>query len=118
MPTEKKILKDMEKEVVDQNREKPEIEEYEKVSGKKLDATNAPAIDAGEKLDKEWKDEEKEREIRETNEPQELTNEGMGIEKEEQKGEEAYPEIKKAIKEEADEEEESEEEEEEKEKEE
>ena len=34
------------------------------------------------------------------------TSEGMGIEKEEEKGEEAYPEIEEAIKKEADEDEE------------
>lgn len=114
MPTKKKILKDLEKEVVHQNREKPEIERYEKVSGKELDKTRVPAIDVGERLEKEWKEDEEEREI---SEPKELINEGMGIEKEEEKGEESYPEIEKAITEEADEEEESEDEQEEKKKE-
>jgi hypothetical protein len=113
MPTKKKLLNKSEKHVADQNI-KPEIEEYEKTSGKKLNVTRAPAIDVQEKLEKEWTDEEEERE---QGESEEFTNEGMGIEKQEEKGEEAYPEIKEAISNEADEEEEEEEAKEEKEKE-
>lgn len=113
MPTKKKMLKESEKHVVDQDAE-PDVEKYEEASGKKLDATRAPSIDVQEKLEKEWKGEEEERE---QGEPSDFTNEGMDIEEKEEKGEEAYPEIEKAISEEADEEEEMESEKEEKEKE-
>ena len=96
MPTKKRLLEEIEKEVVDQEKEKTELEESEEVTGKKLDIIQAPALDVGEELEKEWKHEEKEQELKEETE---FTDESLKVEEEEEKGEEPYPEIEKAIRE-------------------
>lgn len=102
MTGKRKLLKNLEKEVKNQVKERRELADSEKITGKKLDPTNAPVIAAEEEMDREWKSEEEERELVE---PKALTSEGMGIEPKEEKGEEAYPEIEKAIKKDADEDE-------------
>ena len=103
MPKKKILLKKLEKEVVEQEKEGMDVEEEEVLTRKRLDRVTAPGIQVEEKLKKRWKSEETEKEV---TEPKEETNEGMGIEKEEEEGEDPYPEIKKVIKEDADEEEE------------
>ena len=101
MPTKKKILKKIEKQVVYQERDRAELEDSEEITRKKIDASIAPALDVTEELQKEWKHEELGRGLQED---KSVTNEGEGdIEKEEEAGEEPYPEIENAIKEEADE---------------
>lgn len=110
MPTKKKLLKRLEKQVVNQERGKIELENLEKATGKDIDITKAPAIEVEEELQRKWKEEETEREI---TEPKEFTSEGLYIEKDEEKGESPYPEIEKSIKMDADEEDEVEQEEEE-----
>lgn len=102
MPTKKKLLKELERKVVGQEKEKIDLEESEEITGKKLDEVEAPAVDVEEELKKKWKYEETEREI---GEEKQFTNEG-DIEKEEKAGEEPYPEIGEAIKKDADEDEE------------
>jgi hypothetical protein len=103
MPKKEKILKDIEKEVVDQDKEGRELENWEKLTGEKLDETRAPAVEAMKKLRNEWKQEETEREIGESDD---TTDEPSDIEEKEKAGEEPYLETGKIIKEEADEEDE------------
>ena len=103
MPTKKKILKKVEKQVVEQEKEKTELEESEEFTGKDLDVEKAPAVDVAEELEKKWEHQETERELKE---PEVLADEGMDIESKEAAGEEAYPEIEEAIKKDSDEEEE------------
>lgn len=114
MPTKKTIIRKLENQVVNQEKKEPDIEVYEKVAEKNLDVTKAPGIDAEEKLKENWKHQELEHELKED---EEVTNESLDIEKEEEKGENPYPEIEESISNEADEEEEVEEEKEDKEKE-
>lgn len=102
MPKKEKILKEIEKEVVDQGKEGTELENWEKLTGEKLDESRAPAVEAMKKLRNEWKQEETEREIGESKNE---IDEPSDIEKEESAGEEPYMETGKIIKEEADEEE-------------
>jgi hypothetical protein len=98
----KRLLGKVRSEMVGQAFEKDEVVETEIVSRKRLDPSAAPGIDIEEKLKKKWKQDEEERSL---DEPKGESEEGMGIEKDEAAGEEPYPEIGQAIKEEADEEE-------------
>ena len=102
MPTKKKLLKEIEKEVVDQDKEKTELEDSEETTGKEIDPVNAPAVDTMEEMKKEWKYEETGREVGEANT---YTNEGMDVEEKERTGEDPYPETEESIKKEADEDE-------------
>ncbi len=85
MPAKKKILERLEKEEGKIEKEGAELDEFEHLTGKELDATQAPGIAVEEKLKKKWKHEETEQEIEE---PGEVLDEGMNIEKEEEAGEE------------------------------
>jgi hypothetical protein len=103
MPKKEKILKDIEKEVVEQEKERAELENWEMMTGKKLDETKAPGIEVMKKLKSEWKEEEEERELTESKDEIEEPDE---IEEKESAGEEPYMETEKIIKKEADEEDE------------
>ena len=79
-----RLLRDVEKRVVSQESELTELEDTEKFMGKKLNRLIAPGIDVNEELKKKWKFQEKAREV---SEPAAETDEGLGIEAEEEAGE-------------------------------
>jgi hypothetical protein len=93
MPSKKKILKKFEKSIKNQNKNK-QLERWERVSGKELDPETAPGLEVIRRLRKGWKTDEKGRELSEEGT---FTNEG-DVEKEEESGEEPYPEIEAAEK--------------------
>lgn len=94
MPAKKKILKRLEKKVVNQERERFELENSERITRKKLDPVGDPAVDTMEELRKKWKYQETARELGEEGK---FTNEG-DVESEEESGQELYPEIENAEK--------------------
>jgi hypothetical protein len=82
-----RLLRDVEKSVVSQEGELTELEDTEKIMGKKLNRIIAPGVDVNEELKKRWKAQEKEREV---SEPAAETSEGLGIEAEEEAGESPF----------------------------
>lgn len=77
------ILRDVERRVVSQEKELTELEDTEKVMGSKLDRIAAPGVDVGDELQKKWKFQERARELDQGKEAEE----GLGIEAEEEAGE-------------------------------
>jgi len=92
-----RILSELRKSIVSQEDEADEVEDAEKAMGKKLNRLTAPGVDVVNELKKRWKAQEKGREVSES---ETETNEGLGIEKDEEEGEDAFqladPEEKKA----------------------
>lgn len=78
-----RILRDVERRVVSQEKELTELEDTEKVMGRPLDKVAAPAVDVAEELQKKWKFQERARELDQGKEAEE----GLGIEAEEEAGE-------------------------------
>ncbi|MFH1622930.1 MAG: hypothetical protein ABIA12_00190 [Candidatus Aenigmatarchaeota archaeon] len=81
-----RILRDVERSVVLQESELTELEDTEKAMGRRLDRVAAPGVDVGEELQKKWKFQERARELDEGKEAEE----GLGIEAEEEAGEEPF----------------------------
>jgi hypothetical protein len=95
MKRKEKLLKELEKEVVDQEKEKTDLERGEEFQGKKLDPITAPAVDVAEEMDKEWKHQEKEKQVMDEDDVE--VDAGMGIEEEQAAGEEPNPEIEEEL---------------------
>ena len=102
MPAKRRILKRLEKNVINQEKERLALANSERITRKKLDPVSAPAVETMEELKKKWKYQETGRELGEEGS---FTNEG-DVETEEESGQEPYPEIEESMKKEADEEEE------------
>jgi hypothetical protein len=101
-----KAIKKLERGAVRQLKEPDTVGKFEQKTGEEIDIAVAPGLLLEERLKKRWKGEELEHEIKEE---ETFTNEPKDIEEEEEKGENPYPEIEEAIKEESDEEDEEEE---------
>jgi len=77
------MLRDVERRVVSQESELTELEDTEKVMGRKLDSVAAPGVDVGEEMQKKWKFQERARQLDQGKEAEE----GLGIESDEEAGE-------------------------------
>ena len=99
MDRKEKLLKEVEKDVVEQEKDKEMLESSDAIPGNEVDPIAAPGVDAMEELDKGWKKDEKEMMISESDEE---VDAGLGIEEEEEKGEEPYPEIEEVLDEDPD----------------
>jgi hypothetical protein len=94
MTKDKKLLKDLEKDAVEQEDKRHEIEESDNIEGEELDPEKAPGVETMDEMSQKWKAQEKEREIIE-GKPEE--DAGSDIEQEEEEGEEPYPEIEEEM---------------------
>ena len=94
MPSKRRILNRLQKEVKNQEKERFDLENSERITSKKLDPVNAPGVDSMEELRKKWKYQETGRELGEEGS---FTNEG-DVETEEEAGQEPYPEIETDMK--------------------
>ena len=79
MAEKKKILEKLEKQVVDQEKEKEELESYEDFTGKQVDVEKAPGVDVSGEMQKRWEHQDTARDLAED---EEVANEGIGIEEE------------------------------------
>ena len=95
MKDKKKLLKEIEDEIVHQENEKTELERSEEFQDKKLDPITAPAVDVAEEMEKKWKHQEKEKQVMDEDETE--IDAGMGIEEEQEAGEEPNPEIEEEL---------------------
>jgi hypothetical protein len=95
MESKKKLLKELENEVVDQEKEKTELERSEEFQDKDFDPVTAPAVDVAEEMDKEWDHQEKEKKLMDESDSE--IDSGMGIEEEQEAGEEPNPEIEEEL---------------------
>ena len=94
MSEREKKLNELREDVVDQEEDRVELEISDEIPGNEIDPEVAPGVDVAEELEEEWEVQETEREVSESDAE---VSEGMNIEKEEDKGEEPYPEIEEEL---------------------
>lgn len=96
MAKKNKLLKDLEKDAVEQEDKRYEVEETDNIEGNELDPEKAPAVEAMDELEDKWGAMEKDKELEETSEDED-PDVDSSVDEEEEKGEEPYPEIEEEL---------------------